>query len=59
KASLVDISGTDTRTGQPTRLAGIVVSQAGQTWFYKLMGDAKVVESQKAAFTQFVQGAKY
>jgi hypothetical protein len=59
KASLVDFSGTDARTSQPARLVGIVVSQSNQTWFYKLMGDAKVVESQKAAFTQFVQGVKY
>jgi len=59
KASLVDLSGTDARTGQPTRLIGVIVSRPDQTWFYKLMGDAKVVESQKAAFTQFVQGVKY
>ena len=59
KASLVDLSGTDARTGQPTRLVGVIVPQSSQTWFYKLMGDAKVVESQKAAFTQFVQGVKY
>jgi hypothetical protein len=59
KASLVDFSGTDARTGQPSRLVGVIVSQAGQTWFYKLMGDAKVVETQKAAFTKFVQGVKY
>ncbi|MGO8838401.1 MAG: hypothetical protein ACLQAH_05480 [Limisphaerales bacterium] len=59
KASLVDMSGKDARTGQPTRLVGVIVPQSGQTWFYKLMGDAGVVESQKAAFTQFVQGVKY
>jgi hypothetical protein len=59
KASLVDFSGTDARTSQPARLVGIVVSQSDQTWFYKLMGDAKVVESQKAAFTQFVKSTKY
>ena len=59
KASLVDLSGTDARTGQPTRLVGVMVPQSGQTWFYKLMGDSGVVESQKAAFTKFVQGVKY
>jgi hypothetical protein len=59
RASLVDLSGTDARTAQPTRLVGAIVPINGQTWFYKLMGDAKVVESQKAAFTQFVQGVKY
>ena len=59
KASLVELSGTDARTSQPTRLVGVMVSQSGQTWFYKLMGDAKVVEAQKDAFIQFVQGVKY
>ena len=59
KASLIEMSGTDTRTGQPTRLVGVMVPQSGQTWFYKLMGDAKVVESQKDAFTKFVQGVKH
>jgi len=58
-ASLVDMSGTDTRTQQPTRLVGVIVPQTGQTWFYKLMGDAKVVENQKDAFMKFVQGVKY
>jgi hypothetical protein len=59
QASFVDLSGTDARTGQPTRLIGAIVPQSGQTWFYKLMGDAKVVESQKDAFTKYVQGVKY
>ncbi len=59
KASLVDMSGTDARSGQPVRLIGVIVPQSSQTWFYKLMGNAKVVESRKDAFTQFVQGVKY
>ncbi|MGD0208880.1 MAG: hypothetical protein ABSC89_14865 [Verrucomicrobiota bacterium] len=59
KASLVDLSGTDARTGQPTRLVGVIVPHSGQTWFYKLMGDAKVVEAQKEVFTKFVQTVKY
>ena len=58
KASVADLSGTDVRTGQATRLIGVIVPQADQTWFYKLMGDDKVVESQKAAFIQFVKSAK-
>ena len=59
KAQLVELSGTNPQTSQPAQLVGVMVSQAGQTWFYKLMGDAKVVAAQKAAFTQFVQSAKY
>jgi len=59
KGSLVDLSGVDARTGQPVRLVGVIVPQSGQTWFYKLMGNARVVDAQKEAFTQFVQGVKY
>ena len=59
KASVVEMSGTDARTGKPAQLVGAMVTQSGQTWGYKLMGDAKVVEAQKDAFTRFVQTAKY
>ena len=56
---LVDLNGTNARTGQPTRLLGIIVTQADHTWFYKLMGDTKIVASQKNAFVKFVQGVNY
>lgn len=59
KANLVEMSGTDARTGQPAKVIGAMVPQAGQTWFYKLMGDAPAVEAQKDAFTRFVQTVKY
>jgi hypothetical protein len=59
KAMFVEMAGTDAKSGQPARLVGAMVPQTGQTWFYKLMGDPKIVEGQKAAFTTFVQSAKY
>jgi hypothetical protein len=59
KATLVDISGTDARSGKPARLVGVIVPLGGQTWFYKLMGNADVVAQQQDAFTKFVQSAKY
>jgi hypothetical protein len=59
KASLVEMSGTDTRTGQPAQLVAVIVPQADQTWFYKLMGDAAVVAGHKDEFIKFVQGVKY
>ena len=59
KATLVEISGTDPRTSQPARLIGVVLPLSGQTWFYKLMGDATLVAQQKDALIQFVQSAKY
>jgi len=59
KATLADITGQDARTGQPTRLLAVVVPRSGETWFYKLMGDAQVVQGEKEAFLKFVQSVKY
>ena len=59
KATVVDISGTNPRTGTSAQLIGVVLPLGGQTWFYKLMGDAAVVAAQKDALMKFVQSAKY
>jgi len=59
KAVRVDIDGNNAQTGKPAKLIGIVVTQSDRTWFYKLMGDPAVVQSQQNAFIQFVQGVKY
>jgi len=59
KAVIVDLSGTDAKTGQKARLIGAVVPQAEQTWFYKLMGDEQLVAAQKEAFMKFLRSAKY
>jgi len=59
KATLVEMAGTDARTGKPAKVIGAMVPEGGQTWFYKLMGDESVVESQKESFMKFVQTAKY
>jgi hypothetical protein len=59
QATLVDLTGTDSKTGTQTRLVGVIVPQNGQTWFYKLMGDEPVVAQQKDAFIKFIQSANY
>lgn len=59
KATLVDLSGQDSKSGRKTRLLGIIIPQAGRTWFYKLLGDDSVVEQEKAAFLKFAQTAKH
>jgi len=56
---LVDISGTEVKTGEKARLLAAIVPQTGQTWFYKLMGNEQVVEREKGTFMKFVQTAKY
>ena len=59
QGQLVDFSGINAQTSQAAELVGIMVTQPGQTWFYKLMGDPAIVAAQKDAFTQFVKGVKY
>jgi len=59
QATLVDFTGTDSKTGKPARLVGAIVPQNGQTWFYKLMGDGQIVAQQKDAFIKFIQSANY
>jgi hypothetical protein len=59
KASLADIAGQDARSGQKTRLLAVVIPRSGETWFYKLMGNAEVVQQEKDAFMKFVQSVKY
>jgi hypothetical protein len=59
QATLVDMTGTDGRTGQKARLVGVIVPQGDRTWFYKLMGNPELVEQQVKSFTNFVQTVKY
>ena len=58
KASLVELDGTDTKTGQAGRLVVVAVPHGGETWFFKMTGDEKAVAREKAAFLKFVQTAK-
>ena len=59
QGTVVDVTGTDSKTGLKARLIGVILPQAGQTWFYKLMGDEQLVGQQKEAFVAFIQSAKY
>jgi len=59
KAQLVELNGTNAQNGQPAQLIAIMVSQNDRAWFYKLMGEPKIVATQKDTFIKFVQSAKY
>ncbi len=59
KVMFVDMSGIDARTQQKARLLGAIVSQPNRTWFYKLMGNDKLVERESEAFAKFVKNVKY
>lgn len=59
KATMVDFTGTDGRTGRASRLVGAIVPHGDQTWFYKLTGDAPLVGPEKESFVRFVKGVRY
>jgi hypothetical protein len=56
---MVDLEGTNSKTGQPARLVAIAVPHDGATWFYKLLGDKNTVMESKAAFLKFVKNVRY
>ena len=59
KANIVEMSGTDPKTNQKTKVIGVMVPRPSQAWFYKLMGGDALVDREKASFLKFVQSAHY
>jgi hypothetical protein len=59
KVSVFDMEGTSAKTGDPARMVVLSVAIGGQTWFYKLLGDAGIVGAEKANFLTFVGSVKY
>jgi hypothetical protein len=57
KASVVDITGTNPKTGKPGRLYGLIVPRGGKTWFYKMIGDPEVVGTETANLAEFAANA--
>lgn len=44
--------------GQQTELLGAIVPYNGETWFFKLLGPAALVEKEKPAFREFLKTIK-
>lgn len=59
KGAYVELSGTDGSTEKPATTLGVKVVRNGSTWYYKLMGEPKLVAAQKESFLAFVKGVKY
>jgi hypothetical protein len=59
QGQVVSVNGTDAQTGKPAEIQAVVVSLSDRTYFYKLMGDPKIVNVHKQEFITFVKGAKY
>jgi hypothetical protein len=59
QGTFVELNGTDAATEKAATTVGVKVARDGSTWYYKMMGDPKLVESQREAFLDFVKGVKY
>ena len=55
EGTLVELENPD---GKSASLIGVAVPHNGQTWFFKMFGDAKLVAREKDAFVKFVQTVK-
>ncbi|MFM7213440.1 MAG: hypothetical protein ACKO3H_01010 [Verrucomicrobiota bacterium] len=55
-ATVVDLVGTGEAAGR--RLLGAIVSRSDRTWFYKLTGDAALVQSERGNFEKFIRFVK-
>ena len=58
-ADVVDLTGKDAKTGQPSRLLGARVPHDEQAWFFKLMGPPEVVGAQKGNFDALIKSIEF
>jgi hypothetical protein len=58
-AQLYDVVGTNPASGDKSRIIGVIQHRADATWFYKMTGDADLVEAQKPAFIEFLKSLKF
>jgi hypothetical protein len=61
KATVVDFKADTAPPGkaQPLRMIVVTVPNAGNSWFFKMTGDAPLVDAQKDLFLQFVKSVKF
>ena len=59
KATLVDFTGSNPESGDENRIVAAIVKRDGHSFFYKILGPKKVVDTQRDAFVKFVQTVKY
>jgi hypothetical protein len=61
KSTVVDFKADTAPPGktQPPRMIVVTVPNAGNSWFFKMTGDAPLVGAQKDSFLQFVKSVKF
>src|SRR5665213_252865 len=58
-ADLFDIAGTGPGSGAGQRIIASVLHRDDTAWFFKMTGDADLVEKQKAAFVSFLKSVQF
>ena len=58
-ADLYDLAGTATGSGDAERIIGTILHTEESTWYFKMMGDAALVEDQKPAFLAFLKSVEF
>jgi len=58
-AELYDLAGTLPGSGEDTRIIGAILHTDETTWYFKMMGDATLVEKNKAAFVAFLKSVQF
>lgn len=53
---LVELEGTDLRSGEPGKMLVVIVSTATESWYFKLTGAPSAVEAKRGEFLSFVEG---
>ena len=58
-AQLYDIAGQNPASGESARILGVIQHRDDAVWFFKMTGDADLVEQQKPAFIAFLKSVKF
>jgi hypothetical protein len=61
RSTVVDFKADTAPPGktQPPRMIVVTIPNAGNSWFFKMTGDAPLVGAQKESFLQFVKSVKF
>jgi hypothetical protein len=58
-ADLYDVAGTAPGSGESERILGVILHNDDTAWFFKMTGDATLVENQKPAFIAFLKSVAF
>jgi hypothetical protein len=59
EAKLVELEGTDLKSGTPARMLTVVVALPAETWFFKMTGPLPVMDAKAGDFRAFVNSTRF